>query len=129
MRKNNKKCTSKECFKTSVILNWLRSDSCSNWYHTNFVNIKLSVSKKIEWFLCPTNANVKYVNKDPFGDDLLLDSYVNTAISNVGVLKRVPKYSRVPLAECLLDNLSDVFYNEENVTYWLVFLMSFLFFL
>ena len=72
---------------------------------------------------------MKYVNKAPFGDDLLLDSYVNTAISNVGALKRVPKYSRVPLAECLLDNLSDVFYNEENVTYWLVFLMSFLFFL
>ena len=58
----------------------------------------------------------------------MLDNYVNTTISNVRVLKRVPNDSRVPLAESLSDNINDIFYNVENVTKWLIFLTSFLFF-
>ena len=59
----------------------------------------------------------------------MLDNYVNTAISNVRVLKRVPKNSRVPLAESLSDKINDIVYNVEDVTKWLIFLTSFLFFL
>ena len=43
--------------------------------------------------------------------------------------KRVPKHSLVPLAESLSHKMSNIFYNLENVTYWQVFLTSFLFFL
>ena len=57
----------------------------------------------------------------------MLENYVNTAISNVRVLKRVPKDSRVPLAESLSDKLNDVVYSVEDVTKWLIFLTSFLF--
>ena len=56
------------------------------------------------------------------------DNYVNTAISKVRVLKRVPKDSRVPLAESLSDKINDIVYNVENVAKWLIFLTSFLFF-
>ena len=52
----------------------------------------------------------------------MLDIYVNTAISNVRVLKRVPKDSRVPLAESLSDKINDIVYNVEDVTKWLIFL-------
>ena len=62
------------------------------------------------------------------GNDLVLDNYVNTAISNVRVLKQVPKNSRVPLAESLSDKINDIVYNVEDVTKWLIFLTSFLFF-
>ena len=62
------------------------------------------------------------------GNDLVLDNYVNTAISNVRVLKRVPKDSRVPLAESLSDKINDIVYNVEDVTKWLIFITSFLFF-
>ena len=58
----------------------------------------------------------------------MLDNYVITAISNVRVLKRVPKDSRVPLAESLADKINDIVYNVEDVTKWLIFLTSFLFF-
>ena len=58
----------------------------------------------------------------------MLDNYVNTAISNVRVLKRVPKDSRVPLAERLSDKINDIVYNVD-VTKWLIFLTLFLFFL
>ena len=51
----------------------------------------------------------------------MLDNYVNTAISNVRVLKRVPKDSRVPLAESLSDKINDIVYNVEDVTKWLIF--------
>ena len=51
----------------------------------------------------------------------MLDNYVNTAISNVRVLKRVPKDSRVPLAESLSDEINDIVYNIEDVTKWLIF--------
>ena len=58
----------------------------------------------------------------------MLDNYVNTAISNVRVLKRVPKDSRVPLAESLSDKLNDIVYNVEDVTKCLTCLTSFVFF-
>ena len=58
----------------------------------------------------------------------MLDNYGNTAISNVRVIKRVPKDSRVPLAESLSDKINDIVYNVEDVTNWLIFLTSFLFF-
>ena len=59
----------------------------------------------------------------------MLDNYFNTAISNVRVLKRVPKDSRVSLAESLSDKINDIFYNVDYFTKWLIFLTSFLFFL
>ena len=59
----------------------------------------------------------------------MLDNYVNTAISKVQVLKRVPKNSRVPLAESLSDKINEIIYNVEEGTKWLFFLTSFLFFL
>ena len=58
----------------------------------------------------------------------MLDNYVKTDISNVRVLKRVPKDSRVPSAESLSDKINDIVYNVEDVTKWLIFLTSFLFF-
>ena len=56
------------------------------------------------------------------------DNYVDTTISNVRVLKSVPKDSRLPLAESLSEKINDIFYNVEDVTKWLIFLMSFSFF-
>ena len=78
--------------------------------------------------MCSLCVDVKSVNIATIGNDLVLDNYVITAISNVRVLKRVPKNSRVPLAESLSDKLSDIVYNVEDVTKWLIFLTSFLFF-
>ena len=129
MRKNNKECTSKDCLKPSGLINWIRCDCCSSWYHINCVNFSLSDSKKMQWFQCPLCVDVKSVNKATIGNDLVLDNYVNTAISNVRVLKRAPKDSRVPLAESLSDKINDIVYNVEDVTKWLIFLTSFLFFL
>ena len=57
----------------------------------------------------------------------MLDNYVNTAISNVRVLKRVPKDSRVPLAESLSEKINDIVYNVEDITKLLIFLTSFFF--
>ena len=59
----------------------------------------------------------------------MLDNYLNTAISNVRVLKRVPKDSRVPSAQSLLDKRNNIFNKVEKTQAWLVFLASFLFFL
>ena len=73
-------------------------------------------------------VDVKSINKATIGNDLVLDNYVNTAISNVRVLKRVQKDSRVPLAASLTDKINDIVYNVEDVTKWLIFLTSFLFF-
>ena len=128
MMKNNKECTSKDCLKPSGLISWIRCDCCSSWYHISCVNISLSDSKKTQWFQCTLCVHVKSVNKATISNDLVLDSYVNTAISKVRVLKRVPKDSRVPLAESLSDKINDIVYNVEDVTKWLIFLTSFLFF-
>ena len=58
----------------------------------------------------------------------MLHNYVNTAISSIRVLKRVPKDSRNPLAESLSDKINDIVYNKEDVTKWLIVLTSFLYF-
>ena len=99
MRKKTKQCTSKDCLKLSGLMNWIRCDCCSSWYHIGCVNISLSDSNKTQWFQRPLCVGVKLVNKSTIGNDLVLDNYVNTAIPSVRVLKRVPKNSRVPLAE------------------------------
>ena len=58
----------------------------------------------------------------------MLDNYVKTASSNVRVLKKVPKDSRVPLVESLSDKINDIVYNVEDITKWLIFLTSLLVF-
>ena len=62
------------------------------------------------------------MNKATIGNDLVLDNYFNTAISNVRVLQSVP------LAESLSNKINDIVYNLEDVTKWLIFLTSFFFF-
>ena len=64
---------------------------------------------------------VKSVNKATIDNELEIDNYINTAISNVRVPKRVPKNSRVPLAEILSEKINDLVYNVENVMKWLIF--------
>ena len=75
---------------------------------------------KSQWFQCSLCVDVKSVNKATIGNELVLDNYVNTAISNVRVLERVPKDSRVPLAESLSDKIDDIVYDVEEVTKWLI---------
>ena len=75
--------------------------------------IFLSDSKKIRWFQCPMCVYVKYVNNASFVDYLRLDDYVITAISNVCVLKSVPRDSRVSWAENLLDEMLDILHDGQ----------------
>ena len=82
MRKNNKECPSKDCLKHSGLINWIGCDFCSSCYHISYVIISLSDSKKIQWFQCPLCVDVNYVKKATIGNDLVLDNYVNTAISS-----------------------------------------------
>ena len=119
MRKNNKECSSKDCLKPSGLINWIRCDCCSSWYHISCV--KISLSDSYQWFQCLLCVGVISVNKATIGNDLVLDNYVNTAISNVRVLKRVPEDSGVPMAESLSDKINDFVYNVEDVTKWLNF--------
>ena len=95
-------------------------DCCSSWYHIRCVNVSFSDSKKTQWFQCPLCVDVKSVNKATIGIDLVLGNYVNTAISNVRLLKRVPKDSRVPLAESHSGRINEIVYNVD-VTKWLIF--------
>ena len=128
MRKNNKECTSKDCLKPAGLINWIGCDCFSSWYHIICVNISLCDSKETRWFQCLLCVDVKSVNKAKIANDLVLDTYVKTAISNFRVLKRVPKDSRVSLAENLSDKLNDIVYNVEDVKKLLIFLTSFSFF-
>ena len=128
MRKNNKECTSKDCLKPSGLINWIGGDCCSSWYHISCVNISLSDSKKTQWFQCPLCVDVKSVKKATIGNYLVLDNYVNTAISNVRLLERLPKNLRVPSAKCLSDKIIDInirrcyklanFFNVVRVFFW-----------
>ena len=58
------------------------------------------------------------------GTGLKLIICVNTAISIVRVLKSVPEVSVASLAESLLDIVSDIEHDVEDVTHWMIFLPS-----
>ena len=73
-------------------------------------------------------VNVKPVNNASIGEDLALENYINRAISNVRMLRKVPKETRVPLEGSILAKMNVIFYNVENFTFWQIFLMSVLFF-
>ena len=111
MRKNNEECTSKDCLKRSGLINWIGCDCCSSWYHISCVNTSLQDSKRIQWFQCLLCVDVKSVEKATIGNDIVLDNYVNTAISKVRVLKKVPKDPRPPLAESMSDKINASFLN------------------
>ena len=121
MRKNSKRVYKQKLLKTFRMINWIGYECYSSWYHICCVKNSLSDSKKTQWFQCPLCVDVKSVNKATIGNDLVLDNCLNTAISNIGVLKRIPKNSLVPLAESVSDKINDVFYNVEDVTKWLIF--------
>ena len=61
-------------------------------------SVTVGDSKRTQWFQCPLCVDIKSVNKATIGNNLVLDNYVNTAISNIRILKRVPKDSRVRIA-------------------------------
>ena len=86
MRKNYKECTSKDCLKPLGLINWIGCDCCSSCYHINRVNKSLSDPMKAQWFQCFLCVDVKSVNKTTIDNYLVLDNYVDTAISNVRVL-------------------------------------------
>ena len=67
---------------------------------------------------------MKSVSNVSTGDDSVLDNYVNTAIFNFRLLKRVPTDSRVPLAESHLDEMNENFYNEKHFYLMAGFLTS-----
>ena len=103
------------------MINWIGCDCCSSWYHISFINISFSDLKKTQWFQFPLCVDVKPDNKATIANDLVLDNSVKTAISKVGVLKRVPKDSRVPIAESLSGKINEIFYFVEDVTKWQFF--------
>ena len=95
MKNNKRKCKNKDCFKPSGLINWIGCDCCSSCYLNSCVNHSLSHSNNVKCFQCPLYVDVKSVNEASKSKDLVPDSYVKTAISNVRVLKRKPKDLRV----------------------------------
>ena len=74
-------------------------------------------------YVCPKCANNASID-----NDFRLDNYVNTAISNIRVLKRLVKDLCVPSAKSLSDKMIDIFYNVEKKFYWLFYLTLIFFF-
>ena len=54
-------------------------------------------------------------------DNFRLDTFFNSSVVH---LKRVPKYSRIPLAEHLIPKISDICETPSNINLWCLLLSS-----
>ena len=108
------------CLKSSGLIDWVNCRLCNGWVQIKCANL----SKTEAWSL----AEFKYcrcslVNTIPqcHDDNFRPDTFLNSGVVH---LKRVPKNSRIPLAENLIPKIVHICETPSNIALWCLFLSS-----
>ena len=99
--KNNETCKAPMCLKLSVLIDWINCRLCNGWVHIKCANLSRTEARSPAEFEC---SKCFSVNTIPQGQD---DNFRPDTLFNSGVvhLKRVPKISRILIAENLIPKL------------------------
>ena len=109
--KNNKTCNALKCLKPSGLTDWVNCRLCNAWVNTKCASLSRIEGRSIAKFKC---SRCSLVNTIPqcqdhnFRPDTLF-------ISGVVHLKRVPKNSRIPLAEILVPKIFGICGTLSNI--------------
>ena len=95
-------CKAENCSIPSGILILIKCNFCKTCYHGVCVKSNFCESEKLEIYKCVKCSNVRLI--DPACSNKLTLESAEKA-SKAGLLKRVPKYSRTPVANSLTEKL------------------------
>ena len=101
--KNNETCNAPKCLKPSTLIAWINCRLCNGWVHIKCVKLLTTEARNLAEFKC---SRCSLVNTIPQCQD---DNFRPDTLFNSGVvhLKRIPKNSRIPLAENLIPKIND----------------------
>ena len=100
--KHNDTCNASKCLKFSGLIDWINCRLCNGWVHLKCANLSRTEARSLAEFKCSRCSSVNTIPQsqdDNFRPDTLF-------ISGVVRLKRVPKHSRIPLAENLISKIN-----------------------
>ena len=102
--KNNETCNAPKCLKPSGLIDWINFRLCNGWVYTKCANLSRTEARNLAEFKC---SSCSLVNTIPQCQD---DNFRPDTLFNSGVvhLKRVPKNSRIPLAENLIPKINNI---------------------
>ena len=123
--KNNEKCNALKCLKPSGLIDWVSCRLCNGWLHLKCVSLSKPEAWSLAEFKC---CRCFLVNTIPRCHD---DNFRPGTLFNSGVvhLKKVPKNSRIPLAENLIPKIKDICETLTNIALWCLLLSSLSWFL
>ena len=102
--KNNKNCNAPMCLKPSGLIDWIHCRLCNGCVQKNFANLSRTEARNLAEFKCSRCTLVNTVPQCQ-DDNLRPDTLFNSGVVH---LKKVPKYSQIPLAENLTTKIIDI---------------------
>ena len=118
--KNNETCNAPKRLKPSGLIDWINCRLCNGWVHIKCANLSKTEARSLAEFKC---RRCSLVNTIPQCQD---DNFRPDTLFNSGVvhLKRVPKISRIPLAENFIRKINDYCESPSNFALWCLLLSS-----
>ena len=118
--KNNETCNAPKCLKPSGLIDWINCKLCNGWVHIKCANLSRTEARSLAEFKC---SKCSLVNTIPQCQD---DNFRPDTLFNSGLvhLKRVPKNSRIPLAENLIPKINDICETPSSIALWCLLLSS-----
>ena len=122
---NNETCNATKCPKPSGLIDWINCRLCNGWVHIKCANLFRLEARSLAEFKC---SRCSLVNTIPQcqDDNFRPDTLFNSSIVH---LKRVPKNSRISLAENLIPTIIDICETLLNIALWCLLLSSLGYFL
>ena len=96
--KNNKSCNALKCLKPLGLKDWVNCKPCNGWNHIKCAKLSKTEARSLAEFKCRGCFLVNTIPKC-HDDNFRPDTPFNSGVVH---LKRVPKKSRIPLAENLI---------------------------
>ena len=118
--KNNESCNALKCLKHSRLIDWVYCRLCNGWVRIKCLKLSKTEAGSLTEF---NTCRCSLVNTIPQCHD---DNFRPDTLFNSGVvhLKRVPKNSRIPLAENLIPKINDICEAPTNIAFWCILLSS-----
>ena len=118
--KNNETCKDPKCLKPSGLIDWINCRLCNQWIQIKCASLSRTKARSLDKFKC---SRCSLVNTIPLcqDDNFRPDTFFNSGIVH---LKRVPKTSRIPLAENLIPKNNDICETPSKIALWCLLLSS-----
>ena len=122
---NNETCNAPKCLKPSGLIDWINCRLCNGCVYIKCANLSRTEVRSLAKLKC---SRCFLINTIP---QCLDDNFRPDTLFNSGVVhsNRVPKNSRIPLAENLIPKINDICETPTSIALWCLLLSSLSYFL